>query len=50
MHASHNLFIESFFDPITIDTGRTKYVIGEFGAGLALVSIIFAIYFWDAAE
>jgi uncharacterized protein len=46
LHASHNLFIQSFFDPITSDMGKTKYVIGEFGAGLALVSVIFAIYFW----
>jgi hypothetical protein len=46
LHASHNLFIQGFFDPLTTDTGRTKYIIGEFGAGLALVSIAFAIYFW----
>jgi len=46
LHASHNLFIQGFFDPITTDTGRTKYVIGEFGAGLAFVSILFAAYFW----
>jgi membrane protease YdiL (CAAX protease family) len=46
LHASHNLFIQSFFDPITMDTGRTKYIIGEFGAGLALISVIFGIYFW----
>ena len=47
LHASHNLFIQSFFDPLTTDTGRTPYVIGEFGAGLAVVSLIFAIYFWN---
>lgn len=46
LHASHNLFIQSFFDPLTTDTGRTKYIIGEFGCGLALVSTAFAIYFW----
>jgi len=46
LHASHNLFIQSFFDPITADTGRTKYIIGEFGCGLAIVSIVFGIYFW----
>jgi membrane protease YdiL (CAAX protease family) len=46
LHASHNLFIQGFFDPITTDTGRTKYIIGEFGTALPLVCIAFAIYFW----
>lgn len=46
LHASHNLFIQNFFDPMTTDTGRTKYIIGEFGYALAIVSLIFAIYFW----
>lgn len=46
LHASHNLFIQQFFDPLTTNTGRTPYVIGEFGAALALVSIAFALYFW----
>jgi len=47
LHASHNLFIQSFFDPLTTDTGRTRYVIGEFGVGLALVSLLFALYLWS---
>jgi membrane protease YdiL (CAAX protease family) len=46
LHASHNLFIQTFFDPMTIDTGHTKYVIGEFGAVLPLVCILFGAYFW----
>ena len=46
LHASHNLFIQGFFDPITRDTGRTKYIIGEFGAALPLVCIAFGVYFW----
>jgi uncharacterized protein len=46
LHASHNLFIQGFFDPITTDTGRTKYIIGEFGAALPLVCIAFGFYFW----
>jgi membrane protease YdiL (CAAX protease family) len=45
-HASHNLFIQQFFDPITVDTGRTRYVAGEFGLGLSVVLICFAAYFW----
>jgi membrane protease YdiL (CAAX protease family) len=39
LHGSHNLFIQGVFNPITRDTGRTRWVIGEFGAALALVSI-----------
>ena len=46
LHASHNLFIQSFFDPITTNTGHTRYIIGEFGAGLAIISVIFGAYFW----
>jgi membrane protease YdiL (CAAX protease family) len=46
LHASHNLFVQGFFDPITTDTGRTKYIIGEFGAALPLVCIAFGFYFW----
>jgi CAAX protease family protein len=46
LHASHNLFIQAFFDPLTADTGRTKYVIGEFGAALPIAVIILAAYFW----
>ncbi|WP_455369857.1 CPBP family intramembrane glutamic endopeptidase [[Eubacterium] cellulosolvens] len=45
-HASHNLFIQQIFDPLTEDTGVTKYFIGEFGIVLALISIPFAFIFW----
>ena len=47
LHGSHNLFIQGFFDPITANTGHTKYIISEFGAALPLISIPFAIYFWS---
>jgi membrane protease YdiL (CAAX protease family) len=46
LHASHNLFIQAFFDPITTDTGRTKYITSEFGAALAITVIVLAAYFW----
>jgi membrane protease YdiL (CAAX protease family) len=39
LHGSHNLFVQGVFDPITADTGRTKWWIGEFGAALALAAI-----------
>ena len=46
MHASHNTFIQGFFDPLTVDNGKTRYVAGEFGAALLVVSIVLAVYFW----
>lgn len=45
-HASHNLFIQQVFDPLTNDTGATKYFIGEFGIILAIISVPFAFIFW----
>lgn len=46
LHASHNLFIQAIFTPLTIVNSRSKYFIDEFGATLAVVSIITALYFW----
>lgn len=46
LHASHNFWIQGFFDPITIDLGNTRYFIGEFGAALAVTSILVACWFW----
>ena len=45
-HASHNLFIQSIFTPLTRDTGPTKYIIDEFGIGLAITITIGAIMVW----
>jgi membrane protease YdiL (CAAX protease family) len=47
LHASHNLFIQTFFSPLTTNTGKTAYFIDEFGCVLPVVSIAFAIYFWS---
>ena len=46
LHASHNLFVQSLFTPLTNDTGNTKYFIDEFGIVLPIVCLCFAIYFW----
>ncbi|MBL0171023.1 MAG: CPBP family intramembrane metalloprotease [Gemmatimonadaceae bacterium] len=46
LHAAHNLWIQSIFTPLTTDTGRTKWVIDEFGFMLPLVAIFVAMYFW----
>lgn len=47
LHASHNLFIQFFFTPITTNTGHTNYFIDEFGAVLPVICLIAAIYFWS---
>jgi membrane protease YdiL (CAAX protease family) len=46
LHASNNHFIQHFFDPMTAYTGRTKYILGEFGIGFTLVVAVLAAYFW----
>jgi uncharacterized protein len=46
LHASHNLFIQSIFTPLTTDTGQTKYFIDEFGVALPTITIIVAIIYW----
>jgi membrane protease YdiL (CAAX protease family) len=46
LHASHNLFIQGFFDVVTVDTGITKYLLSEFGAVLALTAAITGWLFW----
>lgn len=47
LHASHNLFIQRFFTPLTEDTGNTAYYIDEFGIVLPIIGIGFAIYYWN---
>jgi membrane protease YdiL (CAAX protease family) len=46
MHASHNGFIQAVFNRITLATGLTAYLTGEFGAATALVAVVVAVYFW----
>jgi len=46
LHASHNLYVQAIFTPLTKDTGKTAWYIDEFGAVLPIVTIAFAIYFW----
>ncbi len=42
LHASHNLFIQNIFDPLTADTGLTPWLIGEFGIGLVITTSLLA--------
>jgi membrane protease YdiL (CAAX protease family) len=46
LHASHNIFIQAFFTPLTGQTPWSAYVIDEFGAGLALAAVVVAYMFW----
>jgi membrane protease YdiL (CAAX protease family) len=46
LHASHNLFVQSIFDPLTLDFGLTPYLTTEFGAGLAVAYALIALYTW----
>jgi membrane protease YdiL (CAAX protease family) len=46
LHASHNLYVQGIFTPLTADRGKTAWFIDEFGAVLPLITILFAIYFW----
>ena len=50
LHASHNLFIQSIFTPLTKDTGLTKYIIDEFGIGLVITVTIGALIVWRCAS
>jgi len=47
-HASHNLYIQGFLDPVTVDLGRTHWLTGEFGVALALTLCLTAWLFWRA--
>jgi membrane protease YdiL (CAAX protease family) len=44
LHASHNLYVQAIFTPLTKDTGKTAWYIDEFGAVLPIVAVAFAIY------
>ena len=45
-HASHNLFVQSLFDRLTSETGVTEWIIGEFGAGLAIAGVVVGAIYW----
>jgi membrane protease YdiL (CAAX protease family) len=46
LHTAHNTFIQQFFDPLTVDNSKTRFAAGEFGAVLAVIAVLLAIYFW----
>ncbi|HEX7556722.1 MAG TPA: type II CAAX endopeptidase family protein [Leptolinea sp.] len=46
LHASHNIFVQAVFTPLTGQKPITPFIIDEFGCGLAIVAIGLAILFW----
>lgn len=46
LHASHNLFLQEVFDPLTVDKGKTQYWTTEFGLGITLFYGIVAWWCW----
>lgn len=48
LHASHNLWVQAFFDRVTVDTGPTRWLTGEFGAMLAITIGVTGWVFWRA--
>jgi uncharacterized protein len=43
LHATHNIVVQRIFTPLTVDTGKTAWIIDEFGVGLAVAWLIVAI-------
>ena len=51
VHASHNLFIQGFFTPLTGSRGAvTAYAVDEFGVAVPLIIVLFAVGFWFNRE
>ena len=46
LHASHNAFIQNFFDPLTRTDGVAKYLTGEFGIATLAAVGLFAWLYW----
>lgn len=46
LHASHNLFVQNIFTPLTTDTGLTAYLIDEFGVALLVPILVIAYLIW----
>jgi hypothetical protein len=46
LHGSWNLYVQGLFDPLTTDTGITRFVVGEFGFALSIASLVTAFVVW----
>ena len=48
LHASHNLFIQAFFTPLTGSMGRiTPYMIDELGVAVPMAVLVLAVLIWN---
>ena len=46
LHASHNLWMQSIFTPLTTEDRYTKWIAGDLGLALVIVVAVVAIVFW----
>ncbi|WND01496.1 type II CAAX endopeptidase family protein [Temperatibacter marinus] len=50
LHASHNLFIQGIFTPLTQKGAETHLYVDEFGVMMPIVVVMAALYFWRRAK
>jgi uncharacterized protein len=50
LHASHNLFVQDVFDPMTRSGPLTQFVTSEFGVGLVIAYAIVAYVCWRSSR
>jgi len=50
LHASHNIWIQKFFTPLTNTTSQSAWYIDEFGAIPSLTAFLFALYFYNKGK
>ena len=49
-HASHNIWIQKFFTPMTVSNGNSDWYIDEFGAVPSLTAFVVALYFYKKGK
>jgi membrane protease YdiL (CAAX protease family) len=50
LHASQNFYLQDLFTSLTVNTGTTSWVAGEFGIGLTIVVAIVALILWSKRD
>jgi uncharacterized protein len=51
LHASHNLYIQRLFDPLTKPTGGlSKFMTGESGIVITVLIVVLAVTFWNMRD
>jgi hypothetical protein len=46
LHASHNLWMQSIFTPLTTEKEYTKWIAGDLGLAFVVVAAVVAVVFW----